>query len=254
MNHIFTEPTKGSIAHTRASRLLAEDNLMQNWVGFFIDDTWKASEMTVEAMEKWPGSENPLETGIQLAFETDKHWFEVLGSNPEMYRRFGISMQSLSQGAGYEVEYLSDHYPWAKLPTGSVVDVSMEICRLRCLLEQVGSGIGFVSMILAKAHPNLKIVNQDLERALAGVDHSKTPEELRDRVSFMPHDFFNPQPVQGADVYFFRWIFHGWSDHSAVKILQSQIPALKKGARILINEWVMPDPSTISNWDERIMR
>jgi hypothetical protein len=130
MNHIFTEPTKGSIAHTRASRLLAEDNFMQSWVGFFLDDTWKASEMTVEAMKKWPGSESPLETGIQLAFETDKHWFEVLGSNPEMYKRFGISMQSLSQGAGYEVEYLSDHYPWAKLPTGSVVDVSRELVAL----------------------------------------------------------------------------------------------------------------------------
>jgi hypothetical protein len=123
-----------------------------------------------------------------------------------------------------------------------------------CLLQQVGSGIGFVSQILAKAHPNLKIINQDLEKALASVDHSKIPEELKDRVSFTPHDFFNPQPVHDADVYFFRWIFHGWSDHFAVKILQSHIPALKKGARILINEWVMPDPGEISNWDERIMR
>jgi hypothetical protein len=35
------------------------------------------------------------------------------------------------------------------------------------------------------------------------------PEELRSRVSFMPYDFFTPQPVCGADVYFFRWIFHG---------------------------------------------
>jgi hypothetical protein len=134
MNRIFTEPTKGSIAHTRASRLLAEDNLMQSWTGFFLDDTWKASEMTVEAMKKWPGSENPLETGVQLAFETERHWFDVLGSNPEMYKRFGISMQSLSQGAGYEVEYLSDHYPWGKLPTGSVVDVSS------CSLQRSGNG------------------------------------------------------------------------------------------------------------------
>jgi hypothetical protein len=100
----------------------------------------------------------------------------------------------------------------------------------------------------------LKIVNQDLARQIATVDHDKTPEDLRDRISFEAYDFFNPQPVKDADLYFFRWIFHGWSDDFAVKILQNQIPALKNGARILINEWVLPEPGGVSEWDERIMR
>jgi hypothetical protein len=109
-------------------------------------------------------------------------------------------------------------------------------------------------MILAKAHPNLKFTNEDLPNVLANVDDSQTPEILKDRIFFQPYDFFTPQPVKDADVYYFRWIFHGWSDEYSVKILQNQIPALKKGARILINEWVLPDPNGISAYDERIMR
>lgn len=124
MNRIFTEPVKGSITHTRASLLIGEDPLMQSWLGLFLEDLFKPAMLTVDAMEKWPGSEVPLHTGVQLAYDTDKHWFEVLGENPEKQKRFGMSMKAFSSGAGYELEYLANHYPWATLPTGTVVDVS----------------------------------------------------------------------------------------------------------------------------------
>lgn len=39
-----------------------------------------------------------------------------------------------------------------------------------------------------------------------------------------------------------------------MRILRNQIPALKKGARILINEWCLPEPGGVSGWDEGIMR
>jgi hypothetical protein len=129
MNRIFSEPVKGTIAHTRASRLLAENIELSCWTSLFVEDTWKVSMLTIDAMEKWPGSQSPLQTGIQLAFGTDQHWFEILGRNPEMQKRFGIGMKSFSEGVGFEVEYLSKHYPWGTLPTGSVVDVSQATIR-----------------------------------------------------------------------------------------------------------------------------
>lgn len=124
MNRIFTEPVKGTVAHTRASRLLAENIELSCWTSLFVESTWKVSMLTIDAMDKWPGSQSPLQTGIQLAFDTDMHWFEILGRNPEMQKKFGIGMKSFSEGVGFEVEYLSKHYPWDKLPTGKVVDVS----------------------------------------------------------------------------------------------------------------------------------
>ena len=55
-------------------------------------------------------------------------------------------------------------------------------------------------------------------------------------------------------VYFFRWIFHNYSTQYAVKILQSLIPALKPGARVIINDHCLRDPGQESPWDETVMR
>ena len=89
-----------------------------------LKDLGKPALCTVDAMDKWPGSEDPLHTGIQVAYNTDKHWYEVLGSDPERLKRFGISMKSFSEGAGYEIDFLAEHYSWGRIGEGTVVDVS----------------------------------------------------------------------------------------------------------------------------------
>ena len=70
----------------------------------------------------------------------------------------------------------------------------------------------------------------------------------------MVHDFFKPQPVSGADVYFFRWIFHNWSDKYCIQILRNLIPALKRGARVIISDAVLPEPGEIPKKLESQMR
>jgi hypothetical protein len=69
----------------------------------------------------------------------------------------------------------------------------------------------------------------------------------------MLHDFFTPQPVTHADVYFFRWIFHNWPDYG-IRILRNLILALKAGARIVVNDNVLPQPGTLANWKEERVR
>jgi hypothetical protein len=63
-------------------------------------------------------------------------------------------------------------------------------------------------------------------------------------------DFFTPQPV-AADVYYFRSIFHNWADKYCVEILRSLVPALKKGARIIIHERVLPTLDTLNSLDAK---
>lgn len=70
----------------------------------------------------------------------------------------------------------------------------------------------------------------------------------------MAHDFITPQPIHGADVYIFRWIFHNWSDKYCVRILKNLIPALKPGAKIVVNDTVLPQPGVLSNWQESRIR
>lgn len=60
--HIFHEPRKGVVVHTAASRLLAEDAQMLDWVGASSDELWQAAAQTVNAMVKYPGSQDPNQT------------------------------------------------------------------------------------------------------------------------------------------------------------------------------------------------
>lgn len=70
----------------------------------------------------------------------------------------------------------------------------------------------------------------------------------------MAHDFFTEQPVQGADVYYSRWMLHDWSDKYAIRILTSLIPTIKVGARILLSEYIMPEPGEMSSYQQRTLR
>lgn len=94
---------------------------------------------------------------------------------------------------------------------------------------------------------------QDLPPVIAAAE-KEVPPELAGRTKFMPHDFLTEQPVHGADVYFFRWILHNWSDKYCIKILRNLIPALKPGARVVINDNVLPQPGVLSQWQEERLR
>ena len=54
------------------------------------------------------------------------------------------------------------------------------------------------------------------------------------RVQFMPHDFFNPNPIKNADVYWVRHVLHNWSDDYCVRILTGIKSAMGPKSRILL--------------------
>jgi hypothetical protein len=101
---------------------------------------------------------------------------------------------------------------------------------------------------LTQKYPSLNCVVQDLPSTI----ESRLAKE--GRVKFMAHDFFEPQPVKNADVYFFRWIFHNWSDGYCIRILRALIPALKPQAAILIMDGCLPEPGVLSLGRERKIR
>ena len=76
----------------------------------------------------------------------------------------------------------------------------------------------------------------------------------RPNIQFMKHDFFTPQVVKDADVYFYRWIFHNWTDEQSIQILRATIPGLKPGARVLINDGCLPPPGTVHWSEEKALR
>ncbi|KAI0900092.1 S-adenosyl-L-methionine-dependent methyltransferase [Annulohypoxylon nitens] len=239
MKDIFTEPCPGVVRHNAVSRLLAEDHVIHDWVGASTDDMWQAASQTCNAIAKYPNSSEPHETGFSLANQTNKSIYEFLSDYPERARRFGNAMRSFTQGTGFELSHIVDNFPWRDIENGTVVDV--------------GGSQGFVCFALARKYPALSFVVQDLDPVIAAADKD-APADLSSRVKFMVHDFLSEQPVRGADVYFFRWIFHNWSDKYCIQILRNLIPALKPGAKIIVNDNVPPQPGVMSRWQEDRLR
>lgn len=117
---------------------------------------------------------------------------------------------------------------------------------------QIGGANGHACIPIAEAFPALNFVVQDIEMGEnLEVEHRKLlPEAVQSRIKYMVHDFFQEQPIKDADVYFFRCTLHNWSDEYVVKALRALIPALKPGAKVVIQDNGLANPGTIGLEDE----
>lgn len=108
-------------------------------------------------------------------------------------------------------------------------------------------------MAIARAYPRLKFIVQDKAELRTPESIGTVPAELAGRVKLTAHDILQPQTVV-ADVYFFRIVFHCFSDKYCVRILQALTPALRKGSRIIINDGALPEKGTVGPFEERYIR
>ena len=149
-------------------------------------------------------------------------------------------MSVFSSGIGLSTSFLVKGYQWSSIGhgRGTVVDV--------------GGSRGSQCVAIAQNFPGLQFVVQDLPDSIEGAAND-LPTDVCSRIKFMEHDFFTEQPVS-ADVYLFRIIFHNWSDANVIKILKSTIPAMQPGARIVLNDYLIPEPGTLPPTKEREVR
>lgn len=189
-NHIFAEPSPGVIAHTAASRLLAEDAELQAWISFNSEEGFPSAARTLDALRAYPEATSMVRTGFNFAFDTvDKEpMFVTFGKDPMRARRMGAAMASLTGGEGYEVSYLVDNYDFGNVDAkaGTLVDI--------------GGSHGFVCVHLAKKYRNMKFIVQDLPKTVESAPSPISDDvQVGERISFMAHDFFTEQPVKDAD-------------------------------------------------------
>jgi hypothetical protein len=81
---VFKEPRPGVIAHSAASRLIAEDPRLASWVATATDDMWPAAGKVVDALAKWPMAAEPNQTvcistmtescRLVADIQRDSHW------------------------------------------------------------------------------------------------------------------------------------------------------------------------------------
>lgn len=235
LDGIFREPQKGTVAHTSASKALT-DPLLRDCIWQICQELWPAASRTVDAVMKWPNSEEPTHTGFSLANNTNDSLFVEFGKDPERAKRFANAMNFFGMKSGFEPKHIVDSYDWATIDTGLLVDV--------------GGSDGSLSIAIAERFPKIRCVVQDLSEVVMSAE---VPPALANRVQFIAHDLFKEQKLS-ADVYVLRWVLHNWSDKYSIKIVRNLIPALKHGAKVLIVEACLPEPGVLSPFEEREIR
>ena len=238
-NRLFQELPDGSLAHTAASKTIVEVPYFKDWIDETCTNMWASAPRVIDAITKWPGSEEPNETAFNLAWNTTLPFFPEISKRPEAAKRFADAMSFFQAGPGMETAITIGNFDWTKYASGKIVDV--------------GGSHGAIALELASRFPSMECVVQDLPEV---IKEAKLPEDrdLARRVTFQAHDFFTEQSVKDADVFFLRMILHNWGDKYAIKILRNLIPALKPGARIVINDHVVPEPGILSHFQERSVR
>ena len=241
-NRIFQEPRHGFVAHTAPSRMLLEEG-MKGSHAFQVEDCFSMGAAQVDALEKWGhGSQEPTETAMNVAFDTDLMMFPYFNSQPDRNARFAKVMQNAMKSESHNMNHVKTGFDWNSLGEATVVDL--------------GGNTGHCSVVIAEAAPKVKCIIQDLPGILAHAQdphHSVIPPHLKDRISFMDHNFFEPQPVQ-ADAYFVRMIMHDWSDQYARKILKRIAAAMKPGSRLMVMDQIMPPVGLLPGTIEKPMR
>lgn len=164
--------------------------------------------------------------------------WEYYAHHPDMGERATLAMASFAKGSGHDTSSLVAGYDWSSLNdrSGKVVDI--------------GGANGHASIAVSRKFTNLHFVVQDLPNVLGQVE---IPEDVADRIEASAHDFFKPQTV-AADVYILRQILHDWNDDYCLKILKALIPALKPGAKILCNDYLVPPPGVLPASQEKHIR
>ncbi|KAJ5177092.1 OmtB [Penicillium canariense] len=155
-----------------------------------------------------------------------------------------------------------DFFPWAKqhpdhlkwfqslmsvpregdwLDVFSVPSLAQSFATDQVLFVDVGGNLGHQSARLRSRYPDLpgRIIVQDLPETIQNAP-------VVDGVELMAHNFFEPQPIIGAKVYYLRTVLHDWDDEKALVILGRLVPAMNAESLILIDDMAVPD--TGAHW------
>ncbi|KAL8367082.1 hypothetical protein RB595_007675 [Gaeumannomyces hyphopodioides] len=240
----LTQPSPGHVAHGRLSPLYRSDSK-----GY--SQAWVAAAMGMRPYALWPsyfseyGRREPQsQTHTPASFawgRPELPIWNIIGANPEHKAVFGAAMKAMSflsnadvvgEKALYSLDWIAE-----EAAEGPAATAAGE--QLPPLLVDVGGGLGqMLKMILAAlpSIPPARLVLQDREEVIE--EARRIADPALQGVVHMPHDFHQPQPVQGALVYVLRRVLNDWPDKTVTTILSHLAKALPDDAmaRVLIVE------------------
>lgn len=234
LNGIFSESTPGRVYHTPSSRwLLTRGPGLSDLIALNCYELAPAGLRYPEAIEKFGDIQEPEHSSFALV-NNNLPIFEVLARDEKRRLRFGRSMQYLTSADSYDIRHILNGYDWA----------SVDVPGARAL--DIGGGMGHISALIAAHTTHLHFTVQDLPPVVEDAIKNRATlgaPQILDRISFLPLSFFDSHPpaTQVFDVVFLRWILHNWSDKYTRQIFRAMIPALRKGTKVFIVEYVLAE-------------
>ncbi|MCJ1312956.1 hypothetical protein MMC25_006632 [Agyrium rufum] len=174
---------------------------------------------------KFQNPSNPADCAFQRGHHTDKlPWFWI-GDYPHLWSNFNVWMSTCREGQNLWY----DIYPFEK-------KFNHNLTLETPLFVDIAGGIGHQCVELKKRYPNIqgRIILEELPPVL----EQSIPAEGVEKV---PYDFFTPQPIKGARIYYMRNVIHDHPDERAVKILENVKAAMDKDSVIVIDDIILPN-------------
>lgn len=118
------------------------------------------------------------------------------------------------------------------------------------IIIDMGGGNGHEILEFRRRFPKAeypgRVVLQDLPGSLDHIDISAMEKQ---GVEVMPHNFFTPQPITGAQFYYMASVIHDWSDLDSAVIFNNVKPAMKiNHSSLLVVDLVVPEQK-VPWWD-----
>ncbi|KAJ5621336.1 hypothetical protein N7528_006119 [Penicillium herquei] len=243
MNESFTIYPGRILRHLAANNILEEvstnmykptkltDSLLQSkygeWINWLFDNTLPSVVKTPEFFQKtgYKSPTDPENGPFQYTKGYKGDLFKYFADNPREGESFNHCMGAV----------MAMQTTWLKIiPMDDFLSgVDPELP----LVVDIGGNLGHDLDKFRVAYPDTasRLYLQDLPEV---IERSTCP----DPVNKMAHDFFQPQPVKDARIYYIHAVLHDWPDEHARKILEMLRDALKPGySHLLIHDYVVPD-------------
>ncbi|KAL1966237.1 hypothetical protein VTN77DRAFT_4789 [Rasamsonia byssochlamydoides] len=229
----FKEVVVEEYAHTRYSLVYLVPEV--NGIFKVLVDEYQPAKLRFHEFFKLNGWVNPIQDNnspYTFAHRTGgKNMWEFMGQFPERMKSFNYAMQVQSSAASWAVAL----YPFKEVlsqfktteDTPLVVDIGGGKGHILRQIKELSGGAVKGRFILQERQEVLDVISED---ELPGIERQE-------------YNFFTPQPLKGAVIYYLRRVFHDWPDAVCVEILKNIAADItdKARQRVVIADDVLPE-------------
>ena len=175
------------------------------------------------------GQKGPFESAFGVSF------YEHIAQRPGLKQEFDLAMSARRDGLRRQWFHV---YPVMEALETNV------LAQKKDVIVDVAGNKGYELIRFAAEHPRFEgtMILEDLPSTFAHMNEEERSKITAAGIKLQEYNFFTPQPITGAEIYFIRDVLHDWPDKEAIQLLRQTAEAMEPGrSRFLIEDHVVDD-------------